>query len=384
MADDEQGIGIGTVVGALFIMILILVLAFTNKELLGESKKTFDDTFDTQEAIDVFKDALRDEQDRVLIELETVANAFDEAFDYASDYEGSDCVVRIDTSSFDDDIVVEFREGGAMRVMKEKFVEKIVRRNLDEKIYFNFDGVSNFRIEINDKEFGFTKELFVYKSSEGDIHFLDFSKSSILTGSFSDVLKKRNCGDTMEPKDLEVTNFNIDVVPGTTEEEARDIVNYLNSDFNYLNSNYKLFEILLFLNDIPDDLDFLDTHGREIDFLLERLQEHFGNYFKNHEGDLSIISKKPCWRVWITSGNIDPLVIVYGRDVGVSARYRSISLELSDGRKINLDLDIFLDPLSDNECLSDSKTNNLERNPLAKGTFKGSNYSIYSKDGYIG
>ena len=53
---EDEGMGFGTLTGIVFIMIVLLILAFTNKELLGESKEVFEDTFDTQEAIDVFKD----------------------------------------------------------------------------------------------------------------------------------------------------------------------------------------------------------------------------------------------------------------------------------------------------------------------------------------
>ena len=195
---EDEGMGFGTLTGIVFIMIVLLILAFTNKELLGESKEVFEDTFDTQEAIDIFKDTLKDEQDRVLIELENIANTFEDAFNK----EGSDCIVKIDTSSFGDDVIVEFKEDKVMRVLKENFVEKIARKNLNNKVYVK--GEDNFvlkefrQVELNGVNNHITAnvgQLILYKDINGNFIF----PTDNLLITFNDII---SCDSSVEADKL--------------------------------------------------------------------------------------------------------------------------------------------------------------------------------------
>jgi len=76
----EGGIGWGTIVGGILILVALTFLVLTNQELFSRAKNTFDESFDTTEAVETFKDSLRDDRDRDLIELEGVANVFEEVF----------------------------------------------------------------------------------------------------------------------------------------------------------------------------------------------------------------------------------------------------------------------------------------------------------------
>lgn len=371
-----------TISAAVFIILAMVVVLFVFSDSFAEVKKGFEKFADKEAIGKAYKKTIGRES-TLTEEEKKVIDKFNLFFKNNFIIEDDDCIKQINFYEIKGKgFGISVRDGNVFAEKEER--ARVYPLIAPSKLALYSDEVTDeFFIDENFEKINNKIELadFIY-IKEGKINFLDRNTANFLFGSLSDVIKKNICGEQKRER-LTIAETNVMVLQGTTSDEAQDIVDYLNSDFFYLGSDYKLFEILAYLNDIPNDLGVLDSHRWEIDTLLKKLEEQFGNYFENYGGDLSTISKKACWRAWVTSGIEDHLVIIYGTEAGISARYRSVFLELSDGRKINFDLDILLDFVTDTECLPTTKTANLERNPLAKGAFKGSTYSTYSKNGYI-
>ena len=177
------------------------------------------------------------------------------------------------------------------------------------------------------------------------IYFLNEFRKAILQGSFSNIMEKNLCGTDANEKILVVNVIPKDF-PGVTSEESLDVVDYLNSEIEYLGANYKIYEILKYLF----DLDVQRNRGDfpvedEINSLFDRLSEHIENYFGETYRGLPISSQNTCWKA-AANFEYPEDTLAYGKSPGQNLLYRNVVLELSDGSKIDFSLSV-----SRNNCL---------------------------------
>mgnify|MGYP001577211002 CR=1 FL=1 len=331
----------GIVSGAILIFIAMIGVFFVYSDSFAEVKEGFGKVADTEVIKKAYsktigkESALTEEEKKIIDEF----NLFFQR-NFAVD---------------DDDCIKEFnfdeikRKGFGIRVDgKNIFAEKegmarvyplsVPNYRLLALRYFD-ENLDEFYIDEKfekiDDEFEFVDVVYV---KDGKINFLDEITAAVFTGLHSDVLKKNVCGEESSFDRLTITDEEVYVVPGTTQEEARDIMDYLNSDFTYNGGTYKVYEILRYIFDLEAQRRGDFPIEEEINFLLDELGDHIEEYFEDRSGT-PITPENKCWRALASMGNIDE-VITFGKSEDIKGVYRSVSasISLSDGSTITFRL----------------------------------------------
>lgn len=348
------------------IVALLLLVVFVNQSS-GDVRDVSDDLLDVR---GIIEEELTDERSREVTEANSLATMLKEQVEKADE----NCISSIDLSGVNDDFVIDFfdrREGNFVSITKWDSTYD-VRKILGNDVYFNFDGTTDFtikdlkEIEVEGDMFDLGQGIFIFKSSDDNVYFLDFFGAAILRGFFSDVLRKPVCGETENIDVLDITNINFDVVSGTTLEEAEDMRRYLNSNLVYLDTSYKVYELLRYSFDLEVQRDRGDFPiETELNNVLNLLGNHLEEYLGEDYRGLPISSENACWRVTGIMEDIGSTVS-YGKSksMGGNLRYRKLMMELSDESNIEFYLSV-----SKEGCLPYIEIDKLLRSPENTETF---------------
>ncbi len=356
MGDDEEGGGIGTFVSAILILLVITGVIYVVFFLMyGGSKGALEETFTDVKKIS--DEVYNTEKDIGVKESNKIADYLEGIFSIKE----KDCLMELDFNSFDKDFIIEFNNNALTVFKKEGNTNRYVAvKRLLNNVYFNKD-IKNFKIkefkEIETSESNYNIPLFdnkiiLYRSLNGDFNFMDSFKNALFKGFFSEIFEKNMCGWESKKRILTITNVNFDIIPGTTEEEARDLSDYLNSDFSYLGTNYKIYEMIKYLFDLNGQKDRLDFPiEKEFNNLLVEMSNHIENYFGETYRGLPNPSENKCWRAYIEEGSSS---LFFGNSKGQNLLYRKATITLSNGDIINFRLYV-----SKDDCLPAIKINML-------------------------
>ncbi len=342
--EESDGGSITGVVGYLIILVALLVFVVLQTTSSGKVKDVGEELFNLDEIKKIAEEELTDEQKLELAEMRKVSSMLKEKIDS----DGRDCIIPLDFSEYNEDFVINFFRNsgrGFLGVTKEH-ADFDAREPLLSNVYFNSLSNEHFAINkfrnliFNGDSYDLGEDVFIYKAPNGDVYFMDYFKTALSRGFFSDILRKNVCGNEDAFNKLIITNANFDVVEGTTLEEAKDILEYLNSDFSYNGGTYKIYEILRYLLDLDGQRERGDFPiQEEINSLLNKLGEHVETYFGEEYRGLPIRSENKCWVASVDMGNVFD-TITFGKSQGRNLLYRDSSVQLSDGSVINIRLSV--------------------------------------------
>ncbi|MBU2639184.1 MAG: hypothetical protein KKG75_00585 [Nanoarchaeota archaeon] len=153
MAEGE-GMGIGTLVNAIVIFLVIIGVIWVHGEMFGGSRKALEEFFDLGEIKNVAQDVFSTERDITLNTTHIIADKIVELLMVKE----NDCLINLDFSGFDDSFVVEFKESTTGNSLLEVSKGRVaVQRRLTNNVFFmnsrNFKIKEFDKIEINGIEY---------------------------------------------------------------------------------------------------------------------------------------------------------------------------------------------------------------------------------------
>lgn len=337
-----------TISAAVLIIIALIMVFFVNTDSFAEVKKGFSKIADIEAIKKAYdktigkEDALTEEEKKTISEFNLF---FKNNFAVGSD---NDCLREI---NFDEikgkgfGLGVRGKNFYVQRDEKARAYRLAVPTQL---VALYFDGGStksdeDFFIDENfenvEDEFEMMKVVYV---NDDKINFLDEATYAELSGEFSSVTGKNICGDVANER-LGLADVNFEVVPGTSLEEAQDIIDYLNDSFSYLGNDYKIYEMISYLFELDwlrqrSDVSFLPVPVEEkFDDLINEIGDHLEEYFGEEYRGLPIPSENKCWLASVDRGDLNE-IITFGKSPGQNLRYRDARISLSDGSEINFRL----------------------------------------------
>ncbi len=345
------------------IFLVVIVVSLMYSDSFPKLKKGFEKIADA-EAIKKAYSKTIGKEDALTEEEKNIIDKFNLFFRDNFKVEDDDCLKEI---NFDEVKGKGFGvriQGGKIFAEKEERA-RVYQLNVPSRLLaLYFDGNTgkmddDFFIDENFEKINGEIELMdVIYIKDQKINFLDKATVAEFSGEFSDVMRKNVCGAEASER-LNLVDIDFDVVSGTNLEEAQDIKDYLNDDFNYLGANYKVYEMIEYLLELNEQMERLDLGM--LDFPIEKkfnllsadMGDHLEEYFGEEYRGLPIPSENKCWLASIDRGDINE-VITFGKSPGRNLRYRDTHVSLSDGSTINFRLLVSRDG-----CLPARKINML-------------------------
>ncbi len=328
----------GTYTGVVLILIALLGFLIINSDTFAPLKKGFEKIADKEAIEKAYKKTIGREEALTEEEKKTI-DQFNLFFKNNFIIDDDDCIKQI---NFDEikgkGFGIGVRNGNVFAEKEERArVYPLIAPFRLLAMYFDEDAekiADDFFIDENFEKVNnkFELENIVYVKNN-KIYLLDEFRRAILQGVFSDIAKKDFCGAKVSEK-ISITNTEIRDVPGTTTEEAQDVVDYLNSEIEYLGTDYKIYEILKYLFDLNVQRRGDFPIEEEINFLLDKLGNHIENYFGEDYRGLPVPSENACWKAGADFGYAED-ILLYGKSPGDNLLYRKVTLGLSDGEAFN-------------------------------------------------
>jgi hypothetical protein len=360
MADGE-GMGLGTVVSAILILIVVGGIIWAiNIGAFGNTRDAFD------EFSDISDEVFTEEDDLELIETHRLAEFIVRSLDTEED----DCLVdlnlddfngfdigfendKVEVSTKDGKFVVieELDENVAFNNLKEFVIKESVSSGKFDQIQVetgdgakvlkvSFDGIS-----IEDGIYYLDRFLF-FKSPEGKSYLLDDSVKDIFEGTYHSTFAKDICGFASVPTES-ISIERIEVNTNGDPNKQIGLRNYLSSEISYFGVDYELYDFLnyLFKLDQRKEISGLENKQKidlQIDYFSKILSNHIEFVLDNEFLGPPVISEDTCWDVDVkrydTIATTENLLFTYGGPISNPLRYSTLEFVLPEGDVIRLDL----------------------------------------------